>query len=602
MVAFTGEASVSSTLRARTSAAALVVAVALTSGAAAHAAESGTTIRVSVATDGSPGEYNDARQPAISADGRYVAFSTADPLADNDTDFSEDVYLHDTATGVTELVSVGPDGKSPAGGSLPAVSADGRFVVFVSDAELTPDAGWSGATYLRDRSTGTTTRVGPKMYWWSGRPDLSADGRFVVLATNVNAVPQDTNIDDDVYLWDRTTGALTVVSAGSDGKTASGDSDEPAVSDDGRYVTYRTASKAVHGGVEGSRVVVTDRTTRRSAVVSATTGSTPAISGDGRWIAYTVNRSTYQTDVLLWQRASGATTTISMNVAGKPAKGTSLRPRLNADGRYVAFWSTAHDLVPDTLTAPLSLFRWDRTSGRNVVVMTPPDGAFHVMEEADISADGRFVAFETQSGALVEGDTNGKFDVFRADVAITPAALQVTKAPAVTGTAKVGATVKAAPGDWTFVPASYAYQWAADGTPITGATGASYAVTAKELGKRLTVTVTARRDGYLPGTAGSAASSPVAQGAAPKVTTKPKITGTARVGRTVRANVGAWAPKAGSYRYEWRLNGTLIRGATATSLRLTASMRNKRVTLTVIARKAGHSDGRAASAAVTVGR
>lgn len=406
----------SSTRRARTGAAALGVAVALTSGAAAHAAAPGTTIRVSVATDGSRGEYDDAREPAISADGRYVVFSTADSLAENDTNYGEDVYLRDTGTGVTELVSVGPDGRSPAGGSLPAVSADGRFVVFVSEAELTPDADWPGATYLRDRTTGTTTRVGPKMYWWSGRPEISADGRFVVVATNDNAVPQDTNPDDDVYLWDRTTGKLTVVSAGTDGKTASGASNEPAVSDDGRYVTYRTKSKAVNGGVDGDRVVVTDRTTRKTTVVSAASGNNPAISGDGRWITYSANRSTYQTDVLLWQRIGGATTTVSVNVAGKPAAGTSVRPRINADGRYVAYWSTARDLVSDPLTAPFSLFRWDRTSGRNVVVMTPPDDAFHVLEEADISADGRFVAFETQSGALVEGDTNRRFDVFRTDV------------------------------------------------------------------------------------------------------------------------------------------------------------------------------------------
>jgi hypothetical protein len=397
-------------------------------------------------------------------------------------------------------------------------------------------------------------------------------------------VPQDTNTDDDVYLWDRTTGALTVVSAGADGKTAPGASTEPAVSDDGRYVTYRTTAKALNGGAAGDRIVVTDRTTRTTGVVSSTSGNAPAISGDGRWVTYSVYRPGpgNDADVLLWQRTTGATTTVSVDAAGKPADGTSMRPRVNADGRYVAYWSTSRDLVSDTLTAPLSLFRWDRVSGRSILVMTPPDDAFHVTEEADISADGRFVAFETQSGALVEGDTNGKFDVFRTD--------------------KVGATVKASPGDWTFVPDSYAYQWAANGTPIAKATGASYRVLAKDLGKRLAVTVTARRAGYLPGTAGSAASAAAARGDVPKATTKPKIVGTAKVGRTVRANVGAWSPKAESYKYEWLLNGKRIRGAAGSSLKLTASMRNKRVTLTVIARRAGHNDGRATSAAVTVRR
>ncbi|MFJ8582981.1 FlgD immunoglobulin-like domain containing protein [Micromonospora sp. NPDC093277] len=183
-----------------------------------------------------------------------------------------------------------------------------------------------------------------------------------------------------------------------------------------------------------------------------------------------------------------------------------------------------------------------------------------------------------------------------------PAPLRATRAPAILGALAVGSTVQAVPGTWTPAPTSYEYQWLANGTAIRGATRASLPISASLLGKRLAVRVTAKRAGSPSGTASSAASAAVAKGKAPKATKRPSITGTVKVGRTVRAAVGTWSPKADSYRYEWRLNGKVIRGATRSTLKLTSSMRNKKLTVTVIARKAGHLDGRATSTAVTVRR
>ncbi len=183
-----------------------------------------------------------------------------------------------------------------------------------------------------------------------------------------------------------------------------------------------------------------------------------------------------------------------------------------------------------------------------------------------------------------------------------PATLQATKKPSISGTVAVGSTVRAVVGTWTPAATSYTYRWSANGVTITGATGASYPVAAAMVGKRLAVTVTARRAGHPSGTATSAASAAVAKGKAAEATTKPKIIGTPKVGRTVRVAAGTWSPKADSYRYEWRLNGKLIRGATGSKLKLKSSMRTKKITVTVIARKAGHADGRSAGAAVKVRR
>ena len=185
---------------------------------------------------------------------------------------------------------------------------------------------------------------------------------------------------------------------------------------------------------------------------------------------------------------------------------------------------------------------------------------------------------------------------------VAPAPVQSTRAPSITGTVAVGSTVTAAAGEWTPAATSYAYRWAADGATIAGATGASLPVTAAMLGKRLTVTVTGARTGHPSGSATSAPSVAVAAGPAPVASTRPTIRGTAQVGRTVTVAVGTWSPAADSYRYEWRVNGTPVSGATGASLVLTAAMRDKSLTVAVTARRAGHADGKATSPAVTVRR
>jgi uncharacterized protein DUF11 len=183
---------------------------------------------------------------------------------------------------------------------------------------------------------------------------------------------------------------------------------------------------------------------------------------------------------------------------------------------------------------------------------------------------------------------------------VAPPALRLGKAPSISGTLAVGSTVKAGPGTWTPAATSYGYAWAVNGLRIRGATSATLTIPAEVLGKRLTVQVTAARPGYTSVTAISASSAVVVKGTAPKATKRPAITGTAKVGRTVRAAAGTWSPKANSYRYEWRLNGKLIRGATGATLKLTSSMRSKKLTVTVIARKTGYADGKAASPTVKV--
>lgn len=180
---------------------------------------------------------------------------------------------------------------------------------------------------------------------------------------------------------------------------------------------------------------------------------------------------------------------------------------------------------------------------------------------------------------------------------VTLPAVRVVATPKVSGTVAVGSTVKATCGSWNPAATSCTYQWAANGTAV--ATGAAFKIPASLAGKRIGVKATASRAGYSSGSAWSA-SALVAKGKAPVATKRPAITGTAKVGRTVKAAVGSWPAKPDGYRYQWLLGGKAIRGATYSSLKLTSAMRKKTITVVVTARKAGYADGTSKSVAVTV--
>ncbi|MER7566017.1 Tat pathway signal protein [Streptomyces sp. NPDC097941] len=182
----------------------------------------------------------------------------------------------------------------------------------------------------------------------------------------------------------------------------------------------------------------------------------------------------------------------------------------------------------------------------------------------------------------------------RGTFTVTEPQLTSTAAPKITGTAKTGAKVTAEPGSWSAAPTSYTYQWKADGRAISGATAKTYAVAAAVVGKKLTVTVTALKSSWKSGTATSGAVT-VAKGDAPKATKLPVISGTAKVGKTLKTTNGTWSPAATSYAYQWYANGTAISGATKSSLVLKTAQKGKKITVKVVAHRTGHKDGSAVS-------
>ena len=235
-----------------------------------HDRGTGVTERLSV--DGAGTEANDTiHQPAISADGRFVAFvSAATNLVPGDTNGQSDVFVHDRQTRTTERVSVASAGIEGHGWSdRPAISANGRFVAFVSAApDLVPgDTNGQADVFVHDRQVRTTERVsvdsaGHESDGWSDRPSISAGGRFVAFCTfATNLVAGDTNGQWDEFVHDRRTGATERVSVDNAGTEANASSHGPSISAGGRFVVFASdATNLVPGDTNGVRdVFVRDR-------------------------------------------------------------------------------------------------------------------------------------------------------------------------------------------------------------------------------------------------------------------------------------------------------------------------------------------------------
>jgi Tol biopolymer transport system component len=244
----------------------------------------GTTTRVSVDSSGNQGN-EDSEFPSISADGRFVAFASyATNLVSGDSAFQEDIFVHDRQTGETTRVSVNSSGNQGNGQSaFPAISADGRFVAFPSVATnlVGGDSNESSDVFVHDRQTGETTRVsvnssgnqGNDYSGFLGNHDtsLSADGRFVAFVSRANnLVPGDTNGAEDVFVHDRacrTTMRVNVDSFGNQGNGQSGGFfNTTSLSADGRFVAFDSDDPTLVAGDTNGRLDVFVHENRVSSV------------------------------------------------------------------------------------------------------------------------------------------------------------------------------------------------------------------------------------------------------------------------------------------------------------------------------------------------
>lgn len=410
------------------------------------AVNAGQTTRVSVASDGTQGNYRSGYYSlSISADGRYVAFSSyATNLVAGDTNGREDVFVHDRQTGQTTRVSVSSGGMQGNDDSYyPSISSDGRYVAFVSYATnlVTGDANESEDVLVRDRQTGLTTRISVSSSSMEGNndsfsPSISADGRYVAFESYAtNLVIGDTNTATDIFVRDRQTGQTTRVSVASDGTQGNDDSSSPSISADGQYVAFESwAPNLVTGDTNGSLDVFvhgrqTGQTTRVSVSSSGVQGDkdscSPSVSADGRFIAFNSDATNLVTgdtngygDVFVRDLQIGQTSRVSVSSDGSQGDDWSgySGVSINADGQFVAFNSDASNLVSGDTNGYGDVFVHDRQNGHTTRASVSSDGTQGNEWSGDydisVNSDGQFVVFNSNASNLVADDTNGCSDVF----------------------------------------------------------------------------------------------------------------------------------------------------------------------------------------------
>lgn len=401
---------------------------------------------------------------SVSEDGRYVAFaSEATNLVPGDTNNQMDIFRKDLWTGAVALVS-----KSAAGGQgnfqsdSPVLSADGRYVAFRSFSTnlVAGDTNTRADIFRKDLQTGAIVLVsaaadGTQVAYNADSPAMTPDGRYVAFCrTQVVTLSNGTTFPKlNIFHKDLSTGALYWVSRTAGGASSDGDSSEPAISADGRYVAFTSGSPNLVPGADanGSFPDVFRKDVQTGAIVRVNTtpggvqGNSntngPAISATGRYVVFKsfstnlVSGDTNSTqDVFRKDLQTGAIDLVSSSATGAQGDGNSgdfSAPTVSADGRYVAFESRASNLVAGDTNATRDVFRKDLQTGAVVRVSAPDGGQGNDFSVAGaISADGRYVAFASRASNLAAGDSAGTDDVFKWDfftgagaVALSPAAV-----------------------------------------------------------------------------------------------------------------------------------------------------------------------------------
>jgi Tol biopolymer transport system component len=399
------------------------------------------TTRVSVDSSGSQAN-NNSLILSISASSHVVGFtSSATNLVANDTNGCADIFVHDRITGITERISIDSSGAESNGiSSCPSMSADGQFVAFLSSAtNLIPnDLNAYSDIFVHDRVSGTTEcvsvdSVGTQSNGLSGYPpSISYDGTLIAFPSRgSNLVPGDNNIHADIFVHDRVSGNTERVSVDSSGNEQDGNSYACAISGDGSIVAFESdATNLISGDTNKVQdVFVHDRisgiTERISIDSLGTQGNgkswSPMPSSDGRMIAFwsdatnlVANDTNGYADVFIRDRASGTTDRVSVDSAGGQSNGLSSQPSISGDGRYVVFASLASNLVTGDTNVDYDIFLRDVATGSTTRVSIDSSGhqATGGSMSPSISADGQVIAFDSWAPNLVSQDTNGFSDVF----------------------------------------------------------------------------------------------------------------------------------------------------------------------------------------------
>jgi hypothetical protein len=343
-------------------------------------------------------------------------------------------------SGVVIEVSNSTTGSQANGDSFNSnITPDGRFVVFESYASnLVPDdTSRTGDIFVKDLKTGRLVRVsttsnGQEANGRSYSPSISSDGRLVAFRSDAsNLVSNDTNGVGDIFVKNMLTGEIRLVSLNVDGILGNNHSFEPSISADGSTVVFRSYASNLVPGPDSNLEDIYARNLLNGEIVRVNTSSSgvqgnnaiwyPTVSANGRYVAFpsTANNlvpgdTNNAWDVFVKDLQTGLTTRVSTNISGVQANGISNFASINADGTRVAFLSFASNLVASDTNAKADIFVKDLTDGTTTRVSSSSTGAEANNASVDsiINSTGMFVAFSSSASNLVSGDTNNFQDVF----------------------------------------------------------------------------------------------------------------------------------------------------------------------------------------------
>lgn len=397
----------------------LVLALGLVGALALPAQAAPARTRLVSKTSGGDPANEDSTESSISATGRYIVFqSEADNLPGDDT-FTNS-YIHDRRTGNTRLISKNSQGDPVVDGDAddPTVSGSGRYVAFESDGSNLPGANGFVQIYIHDRQTGRTRLVSKNN---AGDPAddncddaaISLSGRYVAFESQGDNFPGD-DLYDNVYVRDLERGRTVLVSKTSGGVPVDGDTFDPAISGSGRLVVFETSAPNL-GASSSDQIGVHDRKTGKTRVASRTSGGDladgdtddPNISPDGRFVVFNTTAENLGSDgsldqVVIHDRKNKTTRLVSRNSAGDVATDGDSEDGVvtGPGGRYVAFESDATNLPKEN--GFLQIYVRDRLRNRTRIVSVnnagePAEsdcsGCLHRGQRV-MSLDGTFITFE----------------------------------------------------------------------------------------------------------------------------------------------------------------------------------------------------------------
>ena len=355
--------------------------------------ETGVMQRASVNTQGLETDGPTDSLGSISDDARYVAFESLAPdLVPGTADGWTDIFVRDRVAGTTEQLSLTPGGGLANNHShSPAISADGRYVAFWSYASnlVAGDTNGFSDVFVRDIQNGTTELVSVDSTGAQGNGNcggfsldvsISSDGRFVAFqSVATNLVAGDTNGFSDVFVRDRLNHTTELVSVDSTGALGNGDSglDGFAISRDGRYVAFGSAATNLVAGDTNGVVdaFIRDRQTGTTERVSVDGSGTQgdgasnaySVTADGRYVGFSSMASNLvpgdtnaKLDAFVRDRQTGTTERVSVDSAGVQGNNSSNVPAMTPDGRFAIFSSRASNLVQRDMNGHYDVFLRDR--------------------------------------------------------------------------------------------------------------------------------------------------------------------------------------------------------------------------------------------------